>query len=294
MSSKLQQGIIRGLIIAVLLAAMPKIMNADNQDAALEAVRPDTEPIPAKTEPESPAVPSPTAPPAGFSDSHQMIKVLLEEKFAPPLSLEEAIRIIEMTIALLDPDMEQYQIPRRDKTEVSIKMISDLVQLMDDRNSSLLNYRWYYIGYHRVEDPALEEDHFDVQPPLHNVSGISFEADINNVNLQYMKVIDLHNQITEFRIDKWIIAGLPRKEVCYLYFPSTIREIIIGHSVKPEKRARLRVFLGVTDQPEYAKAAMFYLARARSGILANKFKEARTDLEKARENLILFNRQSRF
>ena len=223
----------------------------------------------------------------------EAMQFLLNRKFAPPLSLFESIRLTENVTALIDRSIKKFKEPRREKALHLLTMIQDYVKLVDDRASSLLFYRWYYIERHRVTGDALEEQIFNPRPLIKNVSAISFEANRADVFIHYMKVIDIHNNATNFKINKWIINGLPRKEVCFLYFPTTIKRIILDYSTKPDAKASLSVYAGVTDRPEHGKAALYYLSSAKKEIEADLFGKAKTNLDKAKEYLIKFNRQQR-
>jgi len=224
----------------------------------------------------------------------ETLQFLLHRKYAPPLSLSDSIRLTENVIALVNPATEKFKGPRKEKAATLLNLISSHVKITDDRLSSLLFYRWYYIGTHRVDTVTIDEDIFLPQPPLRNVSAISFEATGSDVLIHYMKVVDINNHVAEFNLKKWILAGLPRKEVCFLYFPTTIKRIVMDYSTKPDSRARMKLFAGVTDQPEYGKASLYYLSTSRRQVETGDFKGAKENLRKARELLIKFqNRQRR-
>jgi|GEM_PF-612952 len=223
----------------------------------------------------------------------QYIQHLLKRKYAPPLSLFESIRLTENVRELINPGVTIFKGPRKEKSLTLMNLIIDYVKLTDDRASSLLFYRWYYIGRHRVISEQIQEEKFTPRPLIKNVSAISFNAERADVHIHFMKVIDLKGNTTSFKIDKWILKNLPRKEVCFLYFPTTIKEIVLDYSTRPNTWARLRVFAGVTDRPEYAKAGLYYLASAKKEIENSTFDKADKHLVKAKDYLIKFNRQLR-
>jgi hypothetical protein len=229
--------------------------------------------------------------PVPADSSIQAMQLLLKNKYAPPLSLMESIRLTDHVMEILDPRIDLFKEPRKEKSLQLMNLILDYVKLTDDRASSLLFYRWYYIGRNRVVGDQIQEEIFKPQPILKNVMAISFEADKEDVHIHYMKVIDLEDTTTNFKIDKWILKNVPRKEVCFLYFPTTIKQILLDYSTKSDTWARIRVYAGVTDRPEYGKAALYYLTIAGREIDTGFFDKAKTNLQKAKELLIKFNRQ---
>jgi hypothetical protein len=229
--------------------------------------------------------------PSPSEASIQSMQLLLKRKYAPPLSLLESIRLTDNVTEIVDPSFTLFKEPRKEKSLQLMNLIIDHVKLTDDRASSLLFYRWYYIGRNRVVGDHIQEEIFKPQPILKNVTAISFEAEREDVHIHYMKVIDLDDTATNFKIDKWILKNVPRKEVCFLYFPTTIKQILLDYSTRTETWARIRVYAGVTDRPEFGKAALYYLASARKEIEGGSFDKAKTNLLKAKELLIRFNRQ---
>ncbi len=211
----------------------------------------------------------------------ETIKFLLERKFPAPLSISEAIRLTRNTVEILQPKTDKFKEPRKEKALYLLVLISDYVKLADDRVSSLPSYRWYYIGRHRVTSESVEEDIFTPLPVLQDVSAISFEATKADVLIHYMKVIDIRDNETNFKINKWIIAGLPRKEVCFLYFPTAIKRIVLDYATRANSWARLKVYVGVTDYPECGKASLYYLSRAKKAIVSDQFPEAVSNLNNA-------------
>jgi len=241
--------------------------------------------------------PTPTEPSSKkpeLTPAEESARFLLQSKFAPPLSIFESIRLTENVILLLNPSVEKFKGPRKELAMNLINLIIDHVKLTDDRVSSLLYYRWYNLGQHKVSDDDIEEDIYKPQPPIRNVSALSFEATGADVFVHHMKVVDIQNNAIRFNINKWIIDGLPHKEVCYLYFPTTIKSIILDHSTKKKAKAHLKVFAGITDRTEYGKAALYYLTRGRKAVESDSFADAVTELKSARNTLIQFNRQQRF
>jgi hypothetical protein len=223
----------------------------------------------------------------------EKVQYLINHKYAPPLSIYESIRLIENINELLDTKVKKFEGPRREKATTLIKLVRNHVKLTDDRSSSLLFYRWYYLGRHKVKDETIEEDIFKVEPPVKNVSAISFEAKYADVKIHYMKVIAVDGKETDFKINKWITAGLPRQELCFFYFPTTIKKVILDYSTRPDSRARLRLYAGVTDTPEYCKAALYYLTEAQKDLERSSFTPSIKNLEKARTQLIHFQRQKK-
>lgn len=264
--------------------------SADRKEPAKDIQVTQATPNPPPTEGEKNPSDTETKPLASDS-SIQAMQLLLKKKYAPPLSLMESIRLTDNVVEILDPTIDLFKEPRKEKSIQLMNLIINYVKLTDDRASSLLFYRWYYIGRDRVVGDHIQEETFKPKPIIKNVTAISFEAEKENVHIYYMKVIDLENITTSFKIDKWILKNVPRKEVCFLYFPTTIKEILINYSTKSDTWARLRVYAGVTDRPEFGKAALYYLASAKREIESGAFEKAKINLQKAKERLIKFNRQ---
>ena len=225
--------------------------------------------------------------------ANEAIQYYLEKKYTPPLSVHDAIRLTEDISPLIDPSVDSFTAPRKEKAQELLSLVTEYIKLADDRYSSLLFYRWYYVARERVSDKAMEEDVFRPRPVIKNVSALSFEAEGEDVLVHFMKVKDMKGKVTTFKIDKWIIEGLPRKEICYLYFPTTIKEIVMDYSTRPDSRAHLRLYAGVSDRPEHGKASIYYLKQAEKNIEQNNFEKARENLVSARNRLIKFNRQIR-
>ncbi|MBN1901365.1 hypothetical protein JW926_08600 [Candidatus Sumerlaeota bacterium] len=223
--------------------------------------------------------------------SIQAMQSLLKKKYAPPLSLLESIRLTDNVAEIIEPAFGIYKEPRKEKSLQLMNLVIDHVKLKDDRASSLLFYRWYYIGRNRVIGDQIQEKIFKPQPILKNVTAISFEAEREDVHIHFMKVTDLEDAATSFKIDKWILKNVPRKEVCFLYFPTTIKQILLDYSTKTDAWGRISVYAGVTDRPEFGKAALYYLTTARKEIEGGSFEKAKMNLQKAKEQLIKFNRQ---
>jgi len=219
----------------------------------------------------------------------ESMQFLLKRNFTPPLSLFECIRLMENVMDLINPSIEKFKGPRKDKSLHLMTLITDYVKLTDDRASSLLFYKWYFIGKNQNMRETMEEVVFKPAPVIGNVSAISFEAEKADVNIHFMKVTDLEGNTTSFKVNKCILSGLPRKEVCFLYFPTTISKIVLDYSTKSKHKARLTVYAGVTDQPEYGKAALYYLSHSQKEIENEEFENAKNDLLKAKKYLIKFN-----
>jgi len=223
----------------------------------------------------------------------EFMLLLLKRNYAPPLSLFESIHLTENVMDLINPSIEKFKGPRKEKSLHLMTLITDYVKLTDDRSSSLLFYKWYFIGKNQEMRETMEEVVFKPTPMIRNVSAISFEAEKADVNIHFMKVTDLEGNTTSFKVDKCILNGLPRKEVCFLYFPTTIKQIVVDYSTKSKGKSRLTVYAGVTDRPEYGKAALYYLSRGQKEIHDEEFENAKKDLVKAKDYLIKFNLNQR-
>jgi cysteinyl-tRNA synthetase len=66
-------------------------------------------------------------------------------------------------------------------------------------------------------------------------------------------------------IDRLIEERYPHEEICYLFFPTTIRSVTLKYQPRSDisRTPRLTVFAGIARQEEYLKQSLWYLRCAR-------------------------------
>lgn len=224
-------------------------------------------------------------------DEEPPYDVTFRFEYHPPLSVLEAIKLTNRLRQMLAPEDPHFVDLRREKAIEVLDLISDYIKMIDDRHSLLPYYTWYEIGEKRVSLGGVDEDSYDVNPAMKNVSAVSFVALRGDVFIHYIKVIDEEGNETRFKVNRWIRLHWPRKDVCFLYFPTDLTKIVIAYSAREDSTVnpKLVVYAGVTTVPEHGKASLYYLTRARQ-ILSNngEFSSARDDLHKAIESLLRF------
>ncbi len=195
--------------------------------------------------------------------------------YVPPLSLNDSIHLMRRCVDLLEQNNDQFMELRKEKVRDALADVIEYVKTVDHAHSLLTHYKWYYIGRNKVSlGEEIDEDTYYIEPLLKGASAISFSATRGDVYVRRMKVIDANGAETNFKIDKWIDSGLPRREICYLFFQTDIARIIVDYSAKKNEGPRLSVYVGVTPMPEYAKEAIYYLAAARKATEKGNFPEA--------------------
>ncbi len=247
-----------------------------------EQTRPDEEVVPLLSMPQVPVVSRPMPGIGNETKTEQQADIVGEHEepgftftYVPPLSLNDSIRLMRRCIDLLEQNNDQFVELRKEKARDALADVIEYVKTVDQAHSLLAHYKWYYIGRNKVSlGDEIDEDTYDVEPLLKGASAISFSATRGDVYVHRMKVIDAHGAETNFKIDKWIDSGLPRREICYLFFQTDIARIIMDYSAKKNESPRLSVYVGVTPMPEYAKEAIYYLAAARKATESGNFPEA--------------------
>jgi hypothetical protein len=195
--------------------------------------------------------------------------------YVPPLSINDSIRLMRRCINLLEQSKDQFLELRKEKVRDALADVIEYVKTVDQAHSLLAHYKWYFVGRNKVSrGEEIDEDTYNIEPLLKGASAISFAAERGDVYVHRMKVIDAHGAETNFKIDKWIDSGLPRREICYLFFQTDIAQIIMDFSARANEGPRLAVYVGVTPMPEYAKEAIYYLAAARKATEQGNFPEA--------------------
>jgi hypothetical protein len=216
--------------------------------------------------------------------------------YQAPLSVSDAVRLSYNLIALLNPGDDKFVNTRREKAAEAIQVIIDYIRLVDDRHSSLPYYRWYLIDERRVTPGGIDEDKFKVERILEKASAVSFVAFKGDVFVHNIKVVDNKEKEVNFKINRWVRVGLPRKEVCFLYFPMNISMVVVNYSAEEtiEGPPDMQVYGGVTTLPEHGKVSLYYLTRARQNLIQNgKFENSIKDLREAITNLIRFKNSRR-
>ena len=247
-----------------------------------EQTRPDEEVVPLLSMPQVPVVSLPMPGIGNETKTEEQADIVVEHEgpgftftYVPPLSLNDSIRLIRRCIQLLEENKDHFVELRKEKVREALADVIEYIKTVDHAHSLLTHYKWYYIGRNKVSrGEEIDEDTYNVKPLLKGASAISFSATRGDVYVHRMKVIDAHGAETNFKIDKWIDSGLPRREICYLFFQTDIARIIMDYSAKKNEGPRLSVYVGVTPMPEYAKEAIYYLAAARKATEKGNFTEA--------------------
>jgi hypothetical protein len=169
-----------------------------------------------------------------------------------------------------------------------VDFLLDYLKLTDRKHSNLGNYTWYYIGDKRVSISNMDRDVFYVTPALPNVSAISFRAIEGDVWIEKIEVLDMDDTRYSFVVQRKILDELPRKEVCYLPLPITVKEIVTEYSGSKKQNPRLRMYGGVSREPEHMKAVIHYLREAHQRIREDRIEDAVAALANAQKRLTLF------
>jgi hypothetical protein len=205
----------------------------------------------------------------------------------PPLGLDDAMQTVEDCIYFLETPEARFRDYRKQKVTDAIASVIDYMKIVDDRNSSQENYRWYSVGRQKVSRGGVDEDTFLVEPPLRRVSAISFAAERGDITVHRMTVSDAQGNETKFTIERLVRADFPRKEVCFLYYQQSVKQIVLYYSTNErEAGPRLRVYCGVTPLPEYAKEAIYFLTVAKKEIAQDQLAGAVDNLRKAWKRML--------
>jgi len=168
---------------------------------------------------------------------------------------------------------------------------SSYLTVLDQRRSNLASYEWHFIDREKVSGPGIDSDAFRAHPVIHNVSAISFAADFGDIYIYSVEVLNAANQTTTFTLNRLVEEGYPHQEVCYLFFPTTIRAVTVKAQERGESKRtpRLAVFAGVARQEEYLKQALWYLryARRETDLATDDPQAAAQHLDAAAQNLRL-------
>jgi hypothetical protein len=201
--------------------------------------------------------------------------------YVPPLSINDSIRLLRRCIGLLEQNRNEFVELRKEKVRDALTDVIEYIKTVDQEHSLLAHYKWYFVGRNKVSlGEQIDEDVYEVEPVLKGASAISFSAERGDVYVRRMKVLDANGAETNFKIDKWIDSGLPRKEICYLFFQTDIARIIVSYSARKNEGPRLSLYGGVTPMPEYAKEAIYYLAAARKATEQGNFSEATENIRR--------------
>ena len=185
--------------------------------------------------------------------------------YLPPLSLDEACNLIRSCVDILTLNDTPTLVSRCRKAIEVIDVTSNYLTVLDKRNSHLASYEWHFIDREKVDGPGIDSDVFLAQPVLPNVSAISFAAELGDVYIYSVEVLDAANRVTTFTLDRLIEERYPHEEICYLFFPTTIRSVTLKYQPRSDisRTPRLTVFAGIARQEEYLKQSLWYLRCAR-------------------------------
>lgn len=285
-------------LFAAILAAAPLSAVEDNQLAVAQpSERPRTATQTAQTDapltPEPVAVtptPAPTATPIGF--------------FAP-LSLDNCVRLINKVQRLLPADRVKFD-ETQDATYSLRKMIeavTNYLQFRDDLHTSLADYAWIDLigrrGKVENEPGGRDNDSFDLEPPVANISALSFEVQEGDAYLHSVTVYPADGaKPHEFVLkpERLLRNRLPRREVFHLWKSTDISRIAVSYSratLQDGPTPVVRIKGGVTGEPDSIKAAIYWLRRSSEAIARQDVPETRNALARARYYLEEFIRTNR-
>jgi hypothetical protein len=205
----------------------------------------------------------------------------------PPLGLDEAMQSVAASIYFLEKPDAKFLDYKKQKVTEALNNVTDYMKIIDDRHSTLENYRWYFVGKQKVSHGGIDEDTYVVEPPLRRVSAISFVAERGDVTIHRMTVNDVKGNQTKFTIERLIRADLPRKEVCFLYYQQSVAQVTLYYSTNDETvDPRVKVYCGVTPVPEYAKEAIYYLTLAKKELAEDHISETIKNLQLAWKRML--------
>jgi hypothetical protein len=234
----------------------------------------------------------PSSPPSSREPSPEAntSRLVLPDTF-PPLSLSDCNDVLLWLNARLSRPPAETEDPHEEILTV-LEQIKQYVRIMDNRSSTLAYYRWVFVDRSKVATQGLDEDIFESGRVIADVSAISLEAELGDVFVHWVEVTDSRGEKTEFRLGTpaRLRAGLPRREVFHLYFPTDIRRVRVCYESAPPVRIQPRVTLhaGITKRTEYLKGALYYLNRARQALLAGQREECATQLDRAARRIQRF------
>lgn len=209
----------------------------------------------------------------------------------PPLSLADCREVLVWMIGRLSPAPTDGKNSDTDYL-VILDQIRQYVRIVDDRSSTLASYRWVFVDRGKVATQGLDEDIFESGGVIEDVHAISLEAELGDVFVHWVEVTDSRGEKTEFRLatPTHLRAGLPRREVFHLYFPTDIRRVRVCYESVPPVRIQPRVTLhaGITRRTEYLKGALYYLTRARQALASGQWEECTTQLDRAARRIQRF------
>jgi len=194
----------------------------------------------------------------------------------PPLSLQDCQKALAWAKGQLEADWN----PRGRMTEEmkrALEQVLSYLKILDERRSSLADYEWVFIEEEKVSGTPIDEDRFDDRK-VDDVSAISLHAKYADVYVHSVAILDERGDpVSEYHLDPPLLlrAGVPRREVFYLYFPTPIEAVVVRYEgVEAQTRARVDVYAGISGTREYLKQAQFYLRRALTSLENGDWAEA--------------------
>jgi hypothetical protein len=232
------------------------------------------------------ATPTPRPTPAPKPTPRQVPYV---RRFIPPLSPSDARALImdcySDVLLFNDPATSAA---RCTKAMEIIAAVDRYLTVLDQRHSTLDSYKWYFIDREKV-GPGIDNDPFVAKPPIPNVSAISFAVDYGDVYMYTVSVIDTDDNATTFPIHRMIEESYPHEEICYLFFPTTVKQVDVKYGVRRRRSRdpRLTVFAGVAREEEYLKQVRWYLryANRELQLAIRNARDSRAHIERANDYL---------
>ncbi len=211
----------------------------------------------------------------------------------PPLSLQDCVNALQWAQKRVADSISGSR-PAEPLLNPLLNQILGYLRIVDERQSSLAHYRWIFIEQEKVDGSPLDEDTFD-DGSIDDVSAVALDALGGDVLVCYVAIRDDDGEIlADYSLDPPVLlrAGLPRREVFHLYFPSRIEKVVVRYGeVNPAENARVNVYAGITREREYLKQAQFYLRRAKEALDQMDLQTAENMLASAVRRIERFQRK---
>ena len=169
---------------------------------------------------------------------------------------------------------------------------SRLKQIDFQLKSAESHWTWLAVTEAQLEESSGRREKFIVDPPVDNASAVAFSCKGKSVRVESVKVIDSAGGSTVFPLGREFSSRQKAHEACYLYYPSSVSTIIVEYGNPGGVNTRLNVWTGVTDLPEYAKEAIYWLRLALQELQQANLEKASDRIKQAIVKVTLY-RESR-
>jgi len=213
--------------------------------------------------------------------------------FTPPLGINEAIALLAR-LRMQGRRSKAEVRPNADRQRYmgeALDEVASFVRALDRRFTTLDRYDWELIGQLRVLPGEPAEAKLRPDKPLRNVSAIALRARRGRVLVEDVRARDADEH--PLAVDMGgapylVLQSLPKREVCFLYYPEAVAEVTMRLSTDVATRATLEVYAGSSRHEEHGKLALYHMARAASALDAKRFVEFDAALHQAERALIDF------